>query len=480
MNLAGAMSSALSGLTAAAAAAEVVSGNIANARTPGHVRRELVLAPAVLGGSGQGVALGGIRRDLDAALLGDRRGAAAQAAAAATAAAGLRALEAPFGKPGAAGSLAARIAALDAALIAATASPESGVRLAAIGDAAAGILGLIGEAGAAAQSARTRADRAIAADVATLNDGLGRIEALNRQIRLLVATGRDASGLMDQRQALVETIAPILPVREVARDFGQIALFTPAGGVLLDGSASAFGFAAAGSIGPAMTVGNGALSAVSVNGLAAGRMLEGGRLAANLALRDAEGPAAQALADALARDLVERFAAPQTDPTLAAGAPGLFTDAGAAFDPALETGLAQRLALNPAVDPDAGGALWRLRDGIGAAAPGDPGQSRQLLRLSAAIARGEPTGSAALPAGLRTLDGLAAEVASTLAARRLAAEDRSGFAAARAAALGEAAAQAGIDTDRELQDLLRIERAYAANARVLQVVDGMFETLLGI
>ena len=37
------------------------------------------------------------------------------------------------------------------------------------------------------------------------------------------------------------------------------------------------------------------------------------------------------LHNAVARDLVERFAAAGVDPTLAPGAPGLFTDAGLAF-----------------------------------------------------------------------------------------------------------------------------------------------------
>ncbi len=74
--------------------------------------------------------------------------------------------------------------------------------------------------------------------------------------------------------------------------------------------------------------------------------------------------------DGMARDLYERFADPALDPTIAAGDPGLFTDRGAAFDPADEVGLAGRIAVNAAVDPAQGGQSWRLRDGIYAAAPG--------------------------------------------------------------------------------------------------------------
>ena len=40
--------------------------------------------------------------------------------------------------------------------------------------------------------------------------------------------------------------------------------------------------------------------------------------------------------------------------------------------------------------------------------------------------------------------------------------------------------QGGVDTDREMQDLLQIEKAYAANAKVIQTVDEMLDLLLGI
>ena len=38
--------------------------------------------------------------------------------------------------------------------------------------------------------------------------------------------------------------------------------------------------------------------------------------------------------------------------------------------------------------------------------------------------------------------------------------------------------ETGVDTDREVQDLLMLEQAYAANARVIQVIDEMIDRLL--
>ena len=62
MSFGTAFSSALSGLTAASKASELVSSNIANATTPGYGRRALSLAAQTTGPNGQGVKIVGINR----------------------------------------------------------------------------------------------------------------------------------------------------------------------------------------------------------------------------------------------------------------------------------------------------------------------------------------------------------------------------------------------------------------------------------
>jgi flagellar hook-associated protein 1 FlgK len=49
---------------------------------------------------------------------------------------------------------------------------------------------------------------------------------------------------------------------------------------------------------------------------------------------------------------------------------------------------------------------------------------------------------------------------------------------ARQDALKTAELATGVDSDQELQNLLRIEQAYAANARVLQTIDAMMQRLM--
>ena len=80
--------------------------------------------------------------------------------------------------------------------------------------------------------------------------------------------------------------------------------------------------------------------------------------------------------------------------------------------------------------------------------------------------------------------GSAAEHATALLSRtganRLAAENTKSYAAIRQSSLEELEAASGVDTDQELQRLMLIEQVYAANARMVQTVDEMINTLMRI
>jgi flagellar hook-associated protein 1 len=475
MSLSHSLTAAFSGLTASSKAASIVAENMANLRTPGYGRREVLLGTGTYGG---GVMVRGVLRHVDPLILAERRNAQAMAAGADARTSFHRLLEDRLGLPGNAGSLDSAISRFDAALITAAGTPGAEPALAGVLDAASALAAKLRDASGQVQMARKTADQAIAADVGMINDALIRIESLNSDIQRMTVLGQDASALTDQRQALVDGIAAVLPVREVARENGRIALYAAGGVALVDERARQFGFAPSGAIGP----GSGGLSGLTLDGkpldTGPGGPLKGGRLAASFAVRDDLAPAAQARLDAVARDLMARMES--ADPTLAPGQAGLFTDAGAAFDPAAETGLAGRLAVNSLADPAQGGDLWRLRAGMGATGPGDPGNTALLVGLSAAL--NEPTLAASggfLP-GARSFQALGADLVSSIATRRLADQTEATQSATRLAALEQLEAARGVDTDHETQLLLVIERAYAANARVIQAVEQMLDNLLEI
>ena len=475
MSLSQSLTTAFSGLTASARAASVVAENMANQRTPGYARRELLLGASAIGG---GVMVKGVLRHADPLLLGERRLAAASAAGADAHMAFHQSVEDWLGLPGTPGSLDNAISRFDAALISAAGTPSGEAGLAGVLDAAQALAAKLQSVSGQIQQARRTADQAISADVATLNSHLAGIEALNRDIQRMTVLGQDATALVDQRQALVDGIAEIIPIREVPRANGRISLFAAGGITLVDEKAGRFDFVPSGMI----AAGSGGLSGLTLNGktmeTGSGSLLGGGRLGASFALRDELAPAAQARLDAVARDLVTRMRG--ADTTLAPGAPGLFTDGGAPFDPASETGLAGRITVNALVDPDRGGALWRLRAGLGATGPGNPGAVQRLTALSEALNdRRVAVSGDFLPQAL-SFQGLGAELVSSVATQRLANQSEAVQASSRLSALEELEAAQGVDSDQQTQILLLIERAYAANARVIQAVEQMLDNLLEI
>jgi flagellar hook-associated protein 1 len=485
MSITSALSSALTGLSATSRQAEVLSSNVANATTPGYARREVQLGAAVLAGTGQGVAVTGITRAIDQYLINERRLSQAGDADRGVRSGFLQRLETAIGTPDMAGSLGARIAAFDQSLIEAASRPESEARLALVASTARSLAGGLSTATANVQQSRATADRQIAAEVDNLNAALRQVRDLNAELRSFSGAGLDVSALLDQRQQIIDRVAAIVPLREVPRGLNQIALYTTGGVSLVDGSAAEFGFAATNTITPEMTLASGGLSGLTVNGRSvdtagSSSPILGGRLAALFAVRDELSVSAQGKLDAMARDLVERFSAAGVDPTLSPGDPGLFTDQGAAFLPANETGLAGRIALNAAADPTQGGALFRLRDGLQAATQGPPGDASLINRLQQALTDIRPLSSTGFVAGQRGLSDLAADILSDVSSRRLSADSDASFSAARLTALEDLERQGGVDTDQEMQMLLVIEKNYAANAKVIQTVNDMINTLIGL
>ncbi|MGB3146531.1 MAG: flagellar hook-associated protein FlgK [Paracoccaceae bacterium] len=482
MGLSTSLANALSGLTAASRGAEVVSSNVSNSLTPGYARREVGLSALSLGGNGAGVRIDGVSRSVNMTLLSDRRLADGAAANIGTKTAFLEMIESAIGLPGEAGALSESVAAFDAALLQAASRPDVTGRLDDIITTADNLNQKLNDLTNRVQGARTDADDKIAVLVDELNRTLSQIDELNADILAQRASGNDATALMDQRQRLVDRVGEIVPVREVPRDHDQISLFTTGGAILLEGNPAVIGFSPAGIITADMTLASATLSGLTINGQAVSSgddgVLGGGLLGAEFAIRDDLAPKIQAQLDAFARDLMERFEAPGLDPTLLPGQPGLFTDAGAPFNATIEAGLAGRLRLNATVDPAQGGASWRLRDGLGALTQGPVGDATLLLVLRDAITAPRTPASGSFPGSARSVGGLAADILSQVSSQRHTAMSRQSYSVARQAALTELHYNDGVDTDAELQTLLQIERAFSANARVLQTVDDLINRLM--
>ena len=461
-----ALSNAISGMNAATTAIQVRGHNIANAGTEGYARRDIALSPRSPSG---GVLIAGITRSDAGRAAGLALGAGASAEDARLRAEGAEAVSIALGLPGDETGLYAAMAGFETALADLAGTPESPSLQQGLLTAASRLSGTFGRIGDEAQALRSEADAGIAAGVASVNDALAALHALNGTRGGAHNTG-GLDALPEQRQALIDTIGAELDIRVRTNALGQTEIHTASGVPLLTGEPSFLEFRASGVVAADQTRAGGALSGLSAGGidLTPGTVqgIGAGRLAGHFATRDQTAPAFANRLDALAEDIASRLAAADAD---GAGQGLLHTTAG--------PGAASRLAVNAAADPSQGGDLFRLRDGLSAAAPGPVAASGVLPALQDALSQRLPG-----PSGLSvTATGGIETLASALGTERLAAEGVSAAAGARAqGARDQVLAATGVNTDQELQSLLLIEQAYAANARVVQAVSDMMRRLTEI
>ncbi len=481
MSISIALSNAYSGLFTVSKNAEIVSSNVANARTENYSRQE-----AVLSNTRGGVAIKSISRAQDAGITATRRAFDAEQAGRAIESRAYDRISGTVGLPGEPGALATLFSDLEVAFVNLQNAPDSGVLQGRVVNAAKRITEGFRQISDEISATRLSADKDILRQVGIVNESLRRIESLNKDIRTLSTSDQNAARLQDERQALIDKVNSIIPVRLSFSDSGDVSLFARGGVVLLNGSSRELTFSPVSAITPAMSYSAGSLSGISVEGTPINvtnenAPLGGGALAANLRVRDVIAPGMQTQLDALARDFIERFQNSSIDTTLAAGDPALITDDNNVFSTPNELGLSSRLKVNALVDITNGGELWRLRDGLGAASPGFAGDAALVSRLKGAFSTPEPAQTGmGIDIDMSSF-GFASEISSLWISASSISEERLSLASAALEAARQSEIDiSGVDTDQEMQALIEIEQAYAANARVISVVDQLMQSLLEI
>ena len=466
MSLTAALNSAMSGLRSNSRMTELISENIANALTPGYVRREVVVSAT--GDIAPGVRIEGIRDLGDPAMVSFRREAEADLGHAEHQLRFLSRVENRLGLPGSGNNLSDLMSRLEASLVAARGAPESDTRLSAVVASASDVAQRLNATYETIRMERNLAERGIESAVGELKDALEEVHSLNYRITESLSKSIDASGLKLRRTAVVDRINELVPVREVQREFGKIALFTHAGQGLLDGPPAELSFSSVPTLDESMTVQNGALANLLISGKEADGRKLGGDIGALFEIRDGYGPDIQAKLDAFSNDLANLV----VSAPLSSEAPPLLAHlfvAERSTDPATSlAGLARTIKVNPAFVPEEGGSPALLRDGSSGGPSGD------ATRLDAFL---NNLTQGAGPSG-HSLFSSADALISEIGSQRVRTEDAQARHAARLDHAQRAEAQAGVDTDSELQHLLEVEKAYAANARVIETINTLFDDLL--
>ena len=481
MSITSALNSAMTGLTANARLSQVTSENLANALTPGYSSQRLNLS------SGQyapGVRIGDVQRNIDPALQSSTRKAEAEFGRSEVFANFYARMSDYVGIVDDGTSIAAQMSNFDAALVQATSRPDSVERLHDLSVKADLVIQSITTAAQGLNKQRVAAETAIDVQVDNLNNQLKELEKLNARIVVSQAAGATTSAMEDQRDLLIDKVNQAIPVNVVQRGQGRVALYSVGGVALLDGKAAELSFDAKRNIEPHMTQDNGLLSGLEVNGRAmdtsASGELRGGTLIAPFDIRDTAAVEAQNDLDAVARDLIERFQDPALDATIGVTDAGIFTDGGGAFDAADTVGISARLELNDLVAMDGQAETWRFRDGLYAATQGDPGDASQLIGYSDALAENRTISTTKLGNISADMNTLTASLMSRFARDTDSANNIMSYAATSYTEMAKAELALGVDSDAELQNMMLIENAYAANAKMLSAIDEMMQSLLRI
>lgn len=121
-----------------------------------------------------------------------------------------------------------------------------------------------------------------------------------------------------------------------------------------------------------------------------------------------------------------------------------------------------------------------MRDGLGTAAPGNVGNSQLLNDMIEALDMPQTAATGGFSNAARSAAGLAADLLNTVASGREQMETRLSFDTAQNDSLRQMELSYGVDTDAEMQKLMMIEQAFAANAQVITTADEMMQLILGL
>lgn len=510
MSISSAINNAMSGLGMVSRSAEIVSRNVANAKVSGYSRLEVQTAQNMLGGEGAGVSVKGVTRATDPFLTAARMRSEAGSEKAMGEADAYRAIANLVNDPKGGDSLQKRFQDLDNGLRALADTPESSAIRQTAASAAGALADRFNAISTQARQMRVDADQDIQRQVKIVNTALKRIEGLNGEIEQAMSNGRDPSALQDERQRQLDVVNKHVPIKAKGTGRGSVMVTTETGAMLVQGKAAQLSFEPTGAVtgynqlnGLGLNDSNGDPSIVALNASedAPGEQskampfyFQGGALEAAFIKRDEITTDFIRNLDDMAAGLMDRmqklpgFEAEQTvGDGLGDVRLGLFADVKGGTqirldetaDPVQRQGLAERIQLFREVDPRNGGDAKWLGAEFDAAGKGlQPSASSQPLH-GALYAAFKPQAATQTTPAFDGFVKLSAEFGAAREGEATGPETDSSYKAAALSAVREQEVASGaVDTDREMQDLLELEKSYSANARVMQVANQMIQTLL--
>ena len=319
MSLTQALNTSLSGLHATQAGLSVVASNVANAQTPGYVRKTLLLDTLGGGDTSGGVRVLGVQRELDLFVQRQLLVETSGGAYADLRSDFLQRLQQIYGEPGSESALESVFNKFTSALQSLTTSPDLVAARSMVLSSAQVLAQNLNSITTDIQSLRADAESGLANAVATANNAIQKIAAINKQL-----AGSDPSkgnaadaALMDERDNYISQLAELMDIRVVVTNPGQVDILTNSGVQLVGAGGATLTFNAQGTVSAATNwdadpsqSGLGTLGLVTGGGsesmdLIINRSIRSGKIAAYLDLRDNVLVQAQAQLDAFAAAMAQ-------------------------------------------------------------------------------------------------------------------------------------------------------------------------------
>lgn len=238
MSLSSALSVALSGLQVATAQLQLTSNNIANAQTAGYTEKSANLSSVVFGSGDGGVVIDGYNRTTNTALTTSYNNATSQAAFSSTENNYLTQVQALLGSDSSNPPLSAALAQFQSAWTQFQAAPEDATQQNSVIQAGVNLADQIQQMASGVTGLETGATSDITTTVNSLNEDLQNVSSLNNQIYAAQSVGAPTGDLEDARDQAINAVAAITGVTVLQRPNDQVALYTPGGLLLLDGSSA--------------------------------------------------------------------------------------------------------------------------------------------------------------------------------------------------------------------------------------------------
>ena len=233
MSLNGIMSSALSALQTNTAALRVISNNVANVNTTGYVRRVADTTTTSSAGEVSGVEISDITRVVDKYLEQETYTSLGTSSQYTTESSIYDRLNALLGQVGDGTSIASQLSDITSALATASQSPSSSTSQSSVLTALKNFASTISNLSSSLSSLQTSTDQQISTTVDSANTLLKQISDLNSQIRTETISGDDASGLCDQRDQALQSLAKLMDVRTTEQSDGTVKVTTTDGTTLV-------------------------------------------------------------------------------------------------------------------------------------------------------------------------------------------------------------------------------------------------------